>query len=217
MHRSLRYTGVAAVVTVWTTLLTATVRSGFDLLGGEPLSYLGSQPRSAALFTVGLVAPAVLLTAFHQYVRGRFPVSVGFSLAMLIGLAGQMVAAFVPIGGDATLHRIHTSSALVLGISLPLLMWRFAAAQPPGGWRRRAYLLAWLEAAACAGGLYLSSLSIAPLAEILPGTVFHLWIVVVTLAACVAHDSGAGATDLSGLSPASPQTTVTGAGAASRA
>ena len=51
---------MAAVVTVWTTLLTATAVSGFDLLGGDPLSYLGTQPSSAALFTVGLLVPAAL-------------------------------------------------------------------------------------------------------------------------------------------------------------
>ena len=209
--RALRYTGVAAIVTVWTTLLTATVISGFDLLGDDPLSYLGTQSSSAALFTAGLLLPAVLLTAFHHHVRGRYPVSAGFSVAMLVGLAGQVVAAFVPIGGDPTDHRIHTASALVLGISLPLLMWRFAAGQPSGSWRRLTYGLFWAEAAACAAGLYLSARSIAPLAEILPGTVFHVWIVVVTFAGC----AGAGAGRR--LSAVPGQITVTAAGGASRA
>lgn len=204
--RVLRYTGVAAIVTVWTTLLSAAALSGFDLLGDDPLSYLGTQPTSAALFTAGLLLPAVLLTAFHHHVRARYPVSTGFSVAMLVGLAGQVVAAFVPIGGNSTAHRIHTASALVLGISLPLLMWRFAAAQPSGSWRRLAYALFWAEALACGAGLYLSARSIAPLAEILPGTVFHVWIVVVSFAGCL----GAGHTPV-------PTITVTPAGVASRA
>jgi hypothetical protein len=182
MRQSLEYTGVAAVVTVWTTLLAASALTGFDLLGEEPLSYLGTESRSALLFTVGLAVPALLLTAFHHHLRGRFPVSPGFSLAMLAGLAGQMVAAFVPIGGNPTVHRVHTTSALVLGASLPLLMWRFAAAQPPGQWRRLTYALFWGEVAACLAGLYLSELSVAPLAEILPGAVFHAWVVTVTVA-----------------------------------
>ncbi len=181
MSRSLRYTGVAAVVTVWTTLLVATGVSGFDLLGPEPLSYLGTDAPSAALFTVGLAASALLLTAFHRHLRDRYPTSPGFSVAMLSGLAGQMVAAFVPIGGDATTHRIHTWCALVLGVSLPLLMWRFAAGQPAGRWRRFAYLLFWTEVAACALGLYLSSRMIAPVAEIVPGAVFHGWVIAVTV------------------------------------
>ena len=184
MRRAHQYTGVAAVAAVWTTLLAATAVTGFDLFGEEPLSYLGTRPRSAVLFTVGLAAPALLLTAFHQYLRGRFPLSPGFSLAMLAGLAGQMVAAFVPIGGDPAVHRVHTTSALVLGASLPLLMWRFAAAQPPGPWRRLSYALFWAELAACGAGLYLSARMVAPVAEILPGAVFHAWVVIVTLAAC---------------------------------
>jgi hypothetical protein len=182
VRRSLQYTGVLAVVTVWTSLLAATAVSRFDLLGENPLSYMGTDARSAALFMVGLVVPALLLAAFHQYLRARYPVSAGFSLAMLGGLAGQMVAAFVPIGGDPTLHRIHTGSALVLGVSLPLLMWRFAAGQPPGPWRRLTYRLFWAEAAACAVGLYLSARNVAPVAEILPGAVFHAWVVTVTFA-----------------------------------
>lgn len=182
MGWSLRYTGVAAVVTVWTTLLAAAALSGFDLLGPDPLSYMGTRPASAALFSVGLVVPAVLLFAFHHHIRGRYVVGAGFSLVMLAGLAGQVVAAFVPIGGDPGMHRVHTTSALVLGVSLPLLMWRFAAGQPAGSWRRLAYGLFWVEAGACVAGLYLSSRHIAPVAEILPGVVFHTWILAVTFA-----------------------------------
>ncbi|MEA2826326.1 MAG: hypothetical protein QOG43_765 [Actinomycetota bacterium] len=176
----LRYTGVAAVATVWTTLLTASAVSGFDLLGPDPLSYMGSDPRAATLFTIGLAVPAILLAAFHHDVRRRYPVGAGFSVAMLGGLAGQMVAAFVPLGGGPAAHRIHTAFALALGVSLPLLMWRFAAGQQPGPWRRLAYRLFLAEAAACAAGLYLSARSIAPLAEILPGIAFHTWVFVVT-------------------------------------
>ena len=182
MHRSLRLAGVTAVATLWGTLLAATVVSRFDLLGDSPLSYLGVHSSSKALFTVGLVVPALLLAAFHQHLRYRYPVSAGFSLAMLGGLAGQMVAAFVPIGGDPAVHRVHTTSALVLGVSLPLLMWRFAASQPRGRWRRLTYRLFWTEIVACAVGLYLSARGVAPVAEILPGAVFHAWIITVTFA-----------------------------------
>jgi hypothetical protein len=171
---------VAAVATVWTTFLTASAVSGFDLLGPDPLSYMGSDPQAVTLFTIGMAVPAILLTVFHFDVRRRYPVGAGFSIAMLGGLAGQMVAAFVPIGGDPTAHRIHTTFALALGISLPLLMWRFAAGQEPGSWRRLAYRLFWVEVAACVAGLYLSARSVAPVAEILPGIAFHTWVFVVT-------------------------------------
>jgi len=182
MRRSLRYSGVVAVATVWSTFSAAALVSGFDLTGPDPLSYLGTRRPSAALFTVGMAVTAVLLAAFHRWVRDSFPVSTGFSVAMLVGLAGQMVSAFVPIGGDPTIHRIHTTSALILGVSLPLLMWRFAASQPPGAWRRLAYRLFWAEVAACAVGLYLSARGVAPVAEILPAAAFHAWVLTLTFA-----------------------------------
>ena len=183
MDRSLRSAGVAGVVTIWTALFAGTVLAGFDLLGPLPLSYLGTLPSSAGLFTFGLAVSAVLFIAFHGYLRSAYRLASGFSVAMLTGFAGQLVAAFVPIGGDPTLHRIHTTSALVLAASLPIFMWRFAASQVPGPWRRLTYAFFWAELAACAGGLLLSAANLAPAAEILPAAVFHAWIVTVTFGA----------------------------------
>jgi Protein of unknown function (DUF998) len=187
-----RETGLAAVVVLWTTLAAGSLLAGFDLLGERPLSHLGTEGASALLFSAGLAMAAVLLVGFHNYVRERFPVSPTFSVAMLVGMAGQLVAAVVPIGGDGLAHRVHTTSALVLGASLPVLMWRFAAAQPHGPWRRLTYGFFWAEAVACAVGLWLSAQSIAPVAEILPAAVFHSWIVALTFAsgdACPAWSS----------------------------
>lgn len=183
----LRNTGVAAVAVLWTTLGVASAVAGFDLLGERPLSDLGTDPGSTVLFGGGLVGAALLFVGFHAYVRDRFPVSATFSVAMLGGMAGQLVAGVVPIGGDGAAHRVHTAAALLLGASLPVLMWRFAAAQQPGPWRRATYGLFWAEAVACAAGLYLSSRRVAALAEILPAVVFHGWTVAVTVAADPAH------------------------------
>ncbi len=175
----LRDTGPAAVLILWTTLAAGSLLAAFDLFGDRPLSYLGTEPASALLFSGGLAAAALLLVGFHHYVRDRFPVPSTFSLAMLVGMAGQLVAAVVPIGGDGLAHRVHTTSALVLGASLPVLMWRFAAGQPGGLWRHLGYGFFWAEAVACAVGLWLSARSVAPLAEILPAAVFHAWVLVV--------------------------------------
>lgn len=202
MGRSLQYTGVAAVAVIWSTLTTATLLTGFDVVGEDAVSYLGTEGRGAALFTIGLLVSALLLMAFHQFARSRYPVGVGFSLFMLVGLAGQMVAAIVPIGGDPGVHRIHTTSALALGASLPLLMWRFAAGQAPGRWRRLCYRLFLAEAVACAVGLYLSARSVAPVAEILPAAVFHVWVFVVTFSAAGAeHEAPAPSPGRAGIDP----------------
>lgn len=75
------------------------------------------------------------------------------------------------------------AAALTLGASIPVLMWRFAADQPPGAWRRWCYRLFWLEAAACVAGIMLSRNQVAPLAEILPALAFHAWVALVTFGA----------------------------------
>ncbi|MBW3548408.1 MAG: hypothetical protein KY452_09785 [Actinobacteria bacterium] len=205
MSRLFRYAGVAAVTVLWVSLGAGTLLTGFDLLGERPLSYLGSQDRSAVLFSGGLLVGALALVAFHRHLRARYRVTALFSAAMLAGLAGQAVAALVPIAGDGPGHRVHTTAALVLGASLPLLMWRFAASQPAGWWRRLCYGLFWSEAAAVAVGLHLSDRMVAPLAEILPAAVFHLWIVAVTVFdAEVPPATAATAGRASGLSAGQP-------------
>lgn len=175
-----RWTGVAAVAVLWSTQALLVAATRFDLLGERPLSYLALEDDVGVLFGAGLTVAAVLFVVFLGHLRHRYPVGVAFSAAMLVAMAGQFVAGVVPIGGDGTAGRVHVIAALILGASIPVLMWRFAADQPPGAWRRRGYALFWFEAAACAVGITLSQNHVAPLAEILPALAFHAWVAVVT-------------------------------------
>ncbi|CAN5277961.1 hypothetical protein BH18ACT4_BH18ACT4_12510 [soil metagenome] len=194
-----RYAGLAAIATLWLTLGAAALLSDFPLLGERPLSWLVDEPAPGLLFRAGLIVGSLNLAAFHVHVRRRYRVTKGFSAALLAGQFGQLVAAVVPIDQGPTAHGIHTVAAIGVGASLPVLMWRFAAAQPPGGGRRVAYGLFWAEVAACGVGLALSSLSVAPLAEILPAAGFHVWIVALTMSGVLAPRPGAAATMDRGL------------------
>ena len=177
----LRWTGLAAVATLWVTLGAASVVAGFDLLGHRPLSHLVSSPGAAELFGAGLAAAAVLFLAFCVWVRDRYPTSASFTVAMVGGMLAQLVAAFVPIeGGGLLASRVHTVTALALGAAIPVLMWRFAAAQPPGPLRRATGRLARTELVACVVGVWLSRGGVAPLAEIVPAAVFHAWVATLT-------------------------------------
>jgi len=169
---------VAAVAVLWTTMVAGMARTGLGVSGDRPLSYLGTDPRSLALFRGGLLVAAVLLVAFARWVGRESSPGPGFLAAYLVGQAGQVVAALVPIDGPG--HDVHTTAGIVLGLSLPVLMWRFAAGQRPGPRRSRAYGLLWLEIAACVAGVLLSRAMRAPLAEAVPAAGFHLWIIVVT-------------------------------------
>jgi len=184
----LRYAGVAAVVTLWISVGTGLYRTGLDLGGDRPLSYLGTIPTSASVFRGGLIVAAVLMAGFSWFVYGWFSARRSFLVVFLVGLVGQVVAAVVLVSGAGSSHGVHTVAGLVLGASLPLFMWRFAAGLPPGGpfghgagrKRTAGYGLFWLETAACAIGVALSMAGWAPVAEIVPALVFHLWVVVIT-------------------------------------
>jgi len=179
IHR-LRWAGVGAVVLLWATVAAGLALTDLRLLDDRPISYLGTNDRTVLLFQVGLVVAAVLLAAFSFFVRAVLNPAPGFLAASLVGLVGQVVAAAVPLSGTGTSPAVHTAGGIVLGLSLPVLMWRFAAGQPPGRWRAVAYRLFWLEVAACVVGVTLSRAGKATLAEIFPAVAFHLWIGVVT-------------------------------------
>lgn len=156
-------------------------RVAFDLTGDRAISYLGTDPRAMALFRGGLLVATVLLLGFAWTVERSLARPTGFFEVFLVGMAGQAVVATVSIAGEGGSHAVHTTGGIVLGLSLPLFMWRFAAGQPPGRWRRQSYGLLWLEVVAVLAGVALSRVHLAVVAEVLPAVVFHLWIIVVTV------------------------------------
>jgi len=156
-------------------------RGGLNLGDSRPISYLGTNPRTMPLFLVGLISAAALLSAFAREIRRLLTEPNGFLPVFLLGMACQAIVGVVPISGDGISHAIHSTAGIVLGLSLPLLMWRFAAAQRPGRWRQLSYGLMWLEATGCVAGVALSRASLATVAEAVPACLFHLWVVVVTV------------------------------------
>lgn len=177
----MRFSGVAAVAVLWTTIGLGLLLAGLSPGGDRPISYLDGEPRGMVLFRSGLLVATVLLVAFALAVHRRLARPTGFLALFLFGMAGQALVATVPITGGGAQHAVHTAAGLALGLSLPLFIWRFAAAQPPGRWRALSYGLTWLEVAACVAGVVLSRASLAIIAEVVPAAGFHLWIIVVTL------------------------------------
>ena len=165
---------------LWATVGIGMHRSGLSPGDDRPISYLGTDTRTAPLFRIGLVGAAILLSGFAWKVSRRLARPTGFLTAFLVGMGCQVVVAVVPIDGDGASHAVHSSAGIALGLSLPLLMWRFAASQEAGPWREKSYALLWLEVAACVLGVALSRAGRATLAEALPACLFHLWIIVVT-------------------------------------
>ncbi len=167
------------MATLWTTIGLGMSRAGLGVTDDRPISYLGTDPRGAFLFRGGLALAAVAFVGFAWEVHQRLRRAAGFLAVFLVGMAGQVVVAAVRIDGSG--HAVHTTAGIVLGLSLPLLMWRFAVGQPPGVWRGPSYGLMGLEVAACLVGVALSVAGLATLAEVAPAAAFHLWTIVVTL------------------------------------
>jgi len=188
----LRYAGLGAVATLWVCVGAGMYRTGLGFADERPVSYLGTDPRSALLFSGGLIVAALLVAGFAWFVWERFRAPNSFLAVTLIGLVGQVVAAVVPLEGHGVGRGVHTLGGIVLGLTLPALMWRFASGLPPGRRRAQAYGLCWLEVAACAAGIWLSRSGRAPIAEIVPALGFHLWIIVVTVWSGLASATGAG-------------------------
>lgn len=155
-------------------------RTGLSFLDDRPISYLGTDSRSALLFRGGLILATILLVAFAAVVSRRLVRPTGFLPVFLVGMAGQAIVATVSIAGEGAAHAVHTTGGIVLGLSLPLLMWRFAAGQAPGRWRRQSYALMWLSVICSVAGVALSRAHLATVAEVLPAVAFHLWIIVIT-------------------------------------
>lgn len=175
----LRFAGVAAVAVLWTTVVLGMARAGLGLSDDRPISYLGADPRTTGLFRGGLIVATALLIGFAFAVGRRLARPTSFLAVFIIGMAGQAVVAVVSIAGHGASHAVHTCAGIVLGLSLPLLMWRFAASQPAGRWRRQSFGVMGLEVAACVAGVVLSRLHRATGAEMVPAVVFHSWIVAV--------------------------------------
>lgn len=157
------------------------VRSGLGVGDDRPISYLGTDPRGIVLFRVGLLVAALGFSAFAVEVGRRLTRPTSFLVVFLGGQACQVVVALVSIAGRGTAHTVHTVAGILLGLSLPVLMWRYAAAQPPGRWRRVSYGLTALEVGGCVVGVALSAAGRAVVAEVAPAVVFHLWVVVITV------------------------------------
>lgn len=173
-----KYAGIATVVILWTSLLTAIRLADLDLMGKVPLSSLGVMQNSAVYFSLGLVLAALTLMVFGLYLKKVYVVRPDFLAALYVGQVGQIVAGLVPYGDKQPAKTIHTIAAFVLAFTLPILMWRFAAAQKSNNLRASAYKIMCLELAAFVVGIgwFAFFMKGAPIGQILPAVVFHVWI-----------------------------------------
>lgn len=182
MSRWARGAGPAAVAVLWTTVAAGMARTGLAIGDDRTISELGTDARSAGLFRAGLLVATALLIAFAVAVHRLLPRRTGFLPVFLAGMAGQAVVATVSVAGHGRSHDVHVAAGLLLGASLPVLMWRFAAGQPAGTGRRWWAVLAGVEAGACIAGVALSRAHRGVLAEAVPAAGFHLWVLAVAAA-----------------------------------
>lgn len=177
-----RYSGIVGIGILWTSVGIGMLRTGLGLFDIRPISYLGTDPASAALFTYGLLVSAVLFIVFGHFVKTNFKVKNRFFLYLVIGQFGQITAALFKFEGHGYSHLTHTIAAFVLAFSLPLLTLKFYQSQSETAHYNlfrnlyRFELLTFVVGI----GLFVFTKGIAPLGEILPTIGFHTWIVALT-------------------------------------
>ncbi len=173
------------IVILWTTIILGMSRTGLKLVDSRPISYLGVDPMSATLFSVGLIVSAVLFTIFGLYVRKNFAVKNRFLMYLLIGQAGQIITAISPYGMQSEYKLIHTIAAFTLALSLPPLIRSFAHSQTHDSHSKIYDGLYRFELVTffIGMGLFIFTKGIAPIGEALPAIGFHVWIIVITIIA----------------------------------
>lgn len=177
------YSGVVGVLVLWTGVTVGMNRAGLGLVDPRPISYLGVDPKSAVLFSTSLLVSALLFVSFGYYVKRHFHVNNRFLTYLLIGQAGQAVAAVAPYGKNSPYKMLHTIAAFVLAFSLPFLIRQFALSQVGKPYHQKyVWLLKFEQIMFVIGiGLFIFTKGIAPIGEAMPTIGFHLWILVVTV------------------------------------
>ena len=172
-----RIAGPGGVLVLWAGVSTSLILAHMSIVAPRPLSYLGINPRTALVFNISLFVASLFFLAFFRYVYRNFSTSRSFAVAFIVGQFCQMIVAIVPVQGSGHSHAIHTAAGLTLGISLPIVIWRFAKSQTAPTLRRYARLFSYIELVLCIIGVILSRNTIGPLAEILAAVGFDVWII----------------------------------------
>lgn len=177
----LRFSGLATVSILWSTILIGLHRAHLDIFGNWPLSYLGVNHDSRLLFNGGLILSALTLLLFLWYLSVQYVTTKWFLSVIAIGQVGQIIAAIFMFGGDQPSKTIHTLAAFTLAASIPIGLWTFALSQQKP-LKKLALRLAWLQTACFVVGIgsFAFVLHGAPAGQILPALAFHLWIIVIT-------------------------------------
>lgn len=180
-----RYSGVLAVVILWSATLISMSRTGLGLFDDRPISFLGTDPASRLLFSGSLIISAFLLINYAYYVRREFAVKNKFFRYFVIGQICQIILALSPYGERTVSGVIHLIAAFTLAFSLPLLIKQFTISQQDKKHHQLyQYLLRIEQVSFIFGmGLFIFTRGLAPLGEAMPAIGFHLWILVVTYVA----------------------------------
>jgi hypothetical protein len=173
--------GLLAIAVLWVGIGVLVLVTGFPVAGDRPLSRLAGEGGGGAAFGPVLVAAGLLFIAFAADVVRRRPGTWPFGAVMVVAMAAQIVTGVVPIGPDGQSAPVHVVAGLVLGGLLPVVLALYALGQAPGRWRRVAWGSAGLQVVATVAGLVLSGRGLAAVAEIVPASTFHLWVVAVTI------------------------------------
>jgi hypothetical protein len=162
-----RYSGPAGVLVLWLGTIINVHKTNLNLLGSQPLSSMGVDPRATGLFLSTLVLSAVLFSMFAIGLYKDPSVPKSFVSAMLLGHLGEALTGIIPLSGST--DGLHRFVAYLWAFSLPVSMYLY----------KRSPRLARIELLATIGGIgsFILIGRALPVCQIVVALPFHYWVI----------------------------------------
>lgn len=125
MQQTLRYSGIASLAVTLFTVIWCSYQQNFNLLGKQPISYLGTTS-SHSFFEFGILASAVLLGTFYKYISRRFRTSVGYTSLFAAAVVSEIILAIWPETNRGKTQLVHWIAAWVFVASIAFSVLLFA-------------------------------------------------------------------------------------------
>jgi hypothetical protein len=178
-----KYSGIASLLVAATTVIYCSYKQNFNLLGKQPLSYLGATS-SQSIFRAGLIFSILPMVLFLTFIKSHYLTSRSYLTLFVTALLAETILAIIPeqINGKAQIS--HWVAAWVFVVCLALSVILFGKLNRATEVGRVSMIIgaAFVAALGPEVILYIIGMS-AALSQIINAAIFGIWVIYVTLPA----------------------------------